>query len=65
MARSLGGMHQMDMGGIDDDLATMLEIDRDPGADHRLHLSQPPVVTGGVANQVAGFEYLCRFYDVF
>lgn len=36
----------------------MLEVDRDPVTDHRLHLSQSPIGLVWVSNQIAGFKKL-------
>jgi histidine phosphotransferase ChpT len=48
--------HQEDPGAVDDNLACVLEIHRDPIADHRLHLPQPPLGLAGVPYEAARLE---------
>lgn len=41
------------MDGVDGALAGMFEIDRDAGADRRLHLADAPIGLSGMAHQRA------------
>lgn len=45
-------------GAIDDHLARVLEVDRDPGADRGLHLAETPVGLVRVAHEIARLEKL-------
>ena len=47
-------------GGVNEDLAGVLEIDRDPVADGRLHLAEAPIGLVRVAHQHAGRQVLAR-----
>lgn len=44
------------MAGVQNDLAAMLEIHRDPGADHGLDLAEPPIRAARVADEGTGYE---------
>lgn len=47
---------KLDERGIDEAFARMLEIDRDAGADHGLHLPDAPIGLAGVSHAHAGNE---------
>jgi len=47
---------EIDYLSIDELLAGILEIDRDPISDNRLHLADTPILAGGVTDEIAGLD---------
>lgn len=58
------GRHEFDDLPVDKHLARVLEVDRDPIANHRLYLSQTPVWSSGMAHELSrGQHCISGFFE--